>query len=355
MDALHFACCHCSARLRIRDRLYLGRQIPCPECRRPLMLTEVNGELRVTPFSDTALERVSPAQAAIGASGSRPEAPIAGAQSSGADVTKKAVRGFAGNSARIDREFLSKLITLWQREPLVAIVGVFVLCASVMVTAFLLRRDRPDEMAAVSKTASNSSSTSADVMTGNELKRPTADTASVPSKSPDIGKPETNVKSLPASGITIDADNSSPPVQNSEAVRQSAPTPLSFVESPLLPEFGSSGAIQIAESQPHAVAIELQAALDQPIELFDQPRGAQLHVVLTSVAEMAGAVVEYDSDELGPAMTKLSQPVALKLQKTTIRGILERLLEPAGLTFKVQGRAIRLISTVSPVTSTDKP
>src|SRR5579872_2934192 len=47
MDPFHFACPHCSSRLRVREKLYVGRQVDCPECGQSLLIIEQSGELAV--------------------------------------------------------------------------------------------------------------------------------------------------------------------------------------------------------------------------------------------------------------------------------------------------------------------
>lgn len=41
-------CPHCSTRLRVRDRIHVGRPLPCPECRQPLLVVETPDGLSVT-------------------------------------------------------------------------------------------------------------------------------------------------------------------------------------------------------------------------------------------------------------------------------------------------------------------
>ncbi|MBS0267271.1 MAG: hypothetical protein JSS02_35430, partial [Planctomycetes bacterium] len=52
MDPFRFPCPHCSAPLRVRDKLYVGRQVECPECGKFLTIGESRegtGTLRVEP------------------------------------------------------------------------------------------------------------------------------------------------------------------------------------------------------------------------------------------------------------------------------------------------------------------
>src|SRR5262245_31532862 len=47
MDPFHFSCPHCSSRLRVREKLYVGRQVDCPECGDTLLIVDLAGELGV--------------------------------------------------------------------------------------------------------------------------------------------------------------------------------------------------------------------------------------------------------------------------------------------------------------------
>jgi hypothetical protein len=105
---------------------------------------------------------------------------------------------------------------------------------------------------------------------------------------------------------------------------------------PLDPEIAS-------EPEPVQPKIDLAVSLKQPIAKFDQPKSKPLSDVLTSVAEMAGARITYDRDELGPAAARLGEPVALKLENTTVGEILSGLLHPAGLDYRVEGDHLKLV------------
>jgi hypothetical protein len=47
MDPFHFACPHCSSRLRVREKLLVGRHVECPECGDTLLIVDRAGELGV--------------------------------------------------------------------------------------------------------------------------------------------------------------------------------------------------------------------------------------------------------------------------------------------------------------------
>ena len=106
---------------------------------------------------------------------------------------------------------------------------------------------------------------------------------------------------------------------------------------PLEPQFAPEPA------PPAAKKIDLTVSLKQPIVRFDQPKSRPLSEVLTGVAEMAGAQIDFDRDELGPAAARLAEPVALKLDNTTVGDILTGLLRPAGLAYRVDGDHLKLV------------
>src|SRR5262245_47724912 len=67
MDPFHFACPHCSSRLRVREKLYVGREVVCPDCGNWLLIVEEGGELAARPLAGKgpALENsASPDQSA---------------------------------------------------------------------------------------------------------------------------------------------------------------------------------------------------------------------------------------------------------------------------------------------------
>jgi hypothetical protein len=108
-------------------------------------------------------------------------------------------------------------------------------------------------------------------------------------------------------------------------------------ERPIEPEFAPEPPAQPVRK------IDLAVSLKQPIAKFDQPRSKPLEEILVSVAEMAGARVTVDRDELGPAAARLAEPVALKLENTTVGDILIGLLHPAGLSYRIEGDRLRVV------------
>jgi hypothetical protein len=111
---------------------------------------------------------------------------------------------------------------------------------------------------------------------------------------------------------------------------------LNADERPLDPEFAPEPAAAPRK-------IDLAVSLRQPIARFDQPRSKPLEEILVSVAEMAGARITVDRDELGPAAARLGEPVALKLENTTVGEILGSLLHSAGLSYRIEDDQLRII------------
>jgi hypothetical protein len=114
-----------------------------------------------------------------------------------------------------------------------------------------------------------------------------------------------------------------------------APEP-DFDDRPLDPEFAPENFAPVPQ-------IDVAASLKQRIARFDQPRSKPLEDILVSVAEMAGARIAFDPAELGPAAARLAEPMALKLENTTVGDILTGLLRPAGLGFRIEGDHLRVV------------
>ncbi|MBL8850233.1 MAG: hypothetical protein JNG89_11140, partial [Planctomycetaceae bacterium] len=64
------ACPHCAARLRLKDKSFAGRTVPCPDCRQPLAIQlAADGELAaavatMSTAGTSTTRRLSPALAA---------------------------------------------------------------------------------------------------------------------------------------------------------------------------------------------------------------------------------------------------------------------------------------------------
>lgn len=104
-------------------------------------------------------------------------------------------------------------------------------------------------------------------------------------------------------------------------------------DQPLEPEFAP---------EPLRREIDLAKSLRQPILLYDLPRSRPLYEWLPGVADLIGAPIRFDNAELGAAVAGLKTPVRLRLENTTVGEILDGLLKPAGLTYRVETDHIQL-------------
>lgn len=104
-------------------------------------------------------------------------------------------------------------------------------------------------------------------------------------------------------------------------------------DQPLEPEF---------EPEPVRKRVDVAESLRQPILLYDLPRARPLQEWLPEVADMIGAPIRFDAAELGTAVAGLKTPVRVRLENTTVGDILQNLLKPAGLTYRVEIDHIQL-------------
>lgn len=103
-------------------------------------------------------------------------------------------------------------------------------------------------------------------------------------------------------------------------------------DPPLEPEFA-----------PEPRRYDLAAALRQPILHYEQLRPRPLSELLPGLSELVGAPIVVDPAEQVSTTDRLSQSVKVKLEKTTVSEILESLLKPAGLTYRVQNDHLELM------------
>jgi hypothetical protein len=159
------------------------------------------------------------------------------------------------------------------------------------------------------------------------LRRMAAKSDGLPLDDSDPGEPGDRPALL--AGEAVDAQNG----DHSELTYENQPLDPQFAEEPVTAE----------PPLPAVKTVDLAVSLKQPIVRFDQPKSRPLREVLNGVAEMAGARIDFDRDELGPAAARLAEPVALKLDNTTVGDILTGLLRPAGLAFRVEGDHLKLV------------
>ncbi len=309
MDPFHFACPHCSSPLRVREKLLVGRQVECPECGEPLVIVERAGQLAAEP---AAREVVTGRAVAAGLGHRREE------------------RWSEPASVEGHRHQ-----TFFRRPSWAIATGIAAILAAASIALLLFSRANDTDTTGdgaldreVQRAGDEHDPGSGEVQNAGSLDR-SGDDANL-AESRDRLPFVADDDMLPAdTERTGDADSSRVAASDDGAAG------FDDDDQPLDPEFAPEPAT--------SRKIDLALSLKQPIVRFDQPRSKPLEEVLASVAEMAGTRITFDRDELGPAAARLSEPMALRQDDTTVGEILTGLLRPAGLAWRIEGDHLRLV------------
>jgi hypothetical protein len=282
---MEFTCVHCSARLRVRNPAYSRRAFACPECRRALAVVS-----NPRGFSVVSAENAAPA------------APV---RPSGVAAWMKSWRGIA---AACGAACALALFALWlahwaDDRPI----------------------DRPNQEVAdrlVADGEGDASAPSGELPVAGDSADP------APTEVPQIPENAEMADEVIAAELPAAAELDEPVLLASEdSERLDAPLDPEFAEEPVMPER----------------VVDIRASLAQKIVAFDQPRDRPLSEVLRVMAEMVGAPIVSDRNQLGAAADKLDQPTGASLKNTTLGEILEQLLKPAGLAYTVEEKQIRIV------------
>lgn len=298
-------CPKCGITLRVKERTYLGRPIPCPECQTPLILTIVDDDqLRV-------------ALAELPASPVVASRPVVERSPSFAVVWNQRLRGWFGNVTVIS----------WGATLLVAamIIALVVrpkpsrhpIAASKSPDFAAAVTDEPDSQMAVVLEPENSEVTEPALSTTEEADRP--------ENQPE--QPSVSTPVNPGSTMADDAPIDAQLVPESPAANQKAPV------------------VTVAEPPP----IDFDAAFEQPLKQFRQIRAIPRKDLLDLVAELLGAPIRYDREMLGESGAALEQTLAFELTETTVGRVLDKTLEKSGLTYDRERDGLRLRRTDDPV------
>ncbi|MGE5190882.1 MAG: hypothetical protein ACM3U2_00155 [Deltaproteobacteria bacterium] len=342
MDPFHFACPHCSSRLRVREKLYVGRQVDCPECGDTLRIVERKGEL--------AVERAQRQPPAVPPAGVREPA---GQQGTASKETDGAIgqRGAAASqtagaasaatpaspSAPPQAQAFVRRIFADRRRAVLTLGAAAALIAVLLAVIFLPRSagttgasDDASRQVAADRASAPAASTAGDGQAAHDAPQP----------APAPEKPSDEHGALPSNDGEAPLDDSEPGAGGDSPLPlagDALPGEQGDDDRPIDPDFAPE------PPAPTVRKIDLAAALKQPITRFDQPRSKPLEEILVSVAEMAGARITVDRDELGQAAARLAEPRALKLENTTVGDILSGLLNPAGLAYRIEGERLHII------------
>ena len=296
----HCSCPDCGTTLRIRDRTFVGRQVPCPECHVSLVI-ELDRDETLTarkPPHDKATKPVAAAHVpAATNTNPRKPAPVNG--------LRKAIG--------------SPLVMAWA-------LG---LAVTVLVVVAMLRpavRFRSP---------------------GSSIRPPiAAENPVTPEKSPH----ELDVNQQPSPELPSPSDPPAAPMADATTpanVPQLIPTNL-----PPSPQPGTDQAVKPVEAiavKPPAPAplvptpmpkIDFDAVLKQRLLSIDQSKPVSRRELLEFMEEMIGSPIRYDATELGEK--NLDKQVTFKLENTTLVGVLKSILDPAGWEFVTEETQLRI-------------
>jgi DNA-directed RNA polymerase subunit RPC12/RpoP len=317
MDPFHFSCPHCSSRLRVREKLYVGRQVDCPECGDKLLIVDREGDLGVERVERRPADKKG----------------VAAKDSGATAVVAAASAGTSTPGLPVPPPGRLQWFLADRRRSLVALGAAA--AVSVALIAVIVHSGRSGATDVTDSPVADDSGDADDLAEG----RAAMAAKDVPGDKSKRSRPDDHdplVADESRADNPIDTENG-----DASGIMELAGAGdddlLDADQRPIDPEFAPEPPLEPVRK------IDLAVSLKQPIARFDQPRTKPLEEVLVSVAEMAGARIAFERDELGPAAARLSEPMALRLENTTVGGILEGLLHPAGLSFRIEGDHLRLV------------
>lgn len=297
MQVSRFPCPQCTVGLRIRDRSFIGKEIHCPECGSRLEIV-ADGAKKLTArliVTDTA----------------SPQSPKTKPHRKKPSFRRKPAAASAPT-----RSFLA-VVAGALKSPVV-ICWIVAGIAAVTLAAVAINREANREN---------------DTVTATEVK----------SMEPAIleGQPEAIKRApLPAQPVVARKPNFIPPVINEDVN-----PPIIVGRSPV--EARRPLPIPAVPPIPPKPKVDVAAALAQPILLFEHSKGTPLKTLLGELEEMAGVPLAIDPTvETGPT-SPLNQSVVIRVEKTTVGGVLIAALAQTGLTFAAEKERIRIVSATA--------
>ena len=297
----HCSCPDCGTTLRIRDRTFVGRTVPCPECRASLVI-ELDRD-------ETLTARKPPRDKA--------------AKSATATArTPAAVK--AGPPVPTWADGLRRVIG----SPL-ALAWALALAVTALVVVAMLRpavRFRSPGSPVPPQAA-------ADKPVTPEHAPPELDAS--PHPSPKLPSPN-DPPAAPMVDATTPANVSEPLPTNPPPAQQPGAEPAvkPFVADAVKPPLPSP---PVPSPVPK---IDFDIALKQRLLSFDQSKPASRRDLIELLEEMLGAPIRYDAAELGEK--NLDKLVMFKTENTTLGGVLKSILDPAGWEFVTEETRLRI-------------
>ncbi|MEX0716851.1 MAG: hypothetical protein WD066_09700 [Planctomycetaceae bacterium] len=351
-----FACPHCSAPLRIRDRSLFERPIDCPDCGVPFRV-EPDGRngIRIVPEEADGTAAPNGATAANDAIHSTIHTKTGRPRNRQRQRADRSVT----TARRPSRSFLPAAGALLRlRQAVLTPVGISWLAAGTagLGLLFAIRpwsRDEPPASgippaaqvtaAAVESPPSKASTDGPAVAGETELLFESglpANAARLPDAPPGSAEPPREI-----------AD---PPPIVPPAPLPAAPEPPAIVanDPPAEPR-PPAVADELEPIAPHEPpqTIDVVQALSQPIRKFDQSRAVPVRDLLKLVEEMTAVPIRFDRGDPRPEKATLDRPISLVLERTTAGGILDAVVAQAGLAYDIHADGIDVRSASPPVGS----
>ena len=318
----HCSCPDCGTTLRIRDRSFVGRTVPCPECHTALVIA-------LDPDQHVVARKPVVDKVAI-----TKTATLTKASSSGISVVSNADLATT-NSPRAPSRWSESLRRV-SNSPLVMAWALAIAMTALVFVAMTrpsVRFRPPSQIPPGQSSPPESINDQPLVPEESRPKQPNpegdpngnapVETPSPSELSPSIAADATRPANAPE--LTFS------PIFETTENGDSGHKPLVVVPS--------SNRVQPVAAPPPK--IDFDAALQQRLNLFEQPVPASRRALIESIEEMLGAPIRYRGEDLGEQ--NLDKLVTVrKLENTTLRVILKAVLDPAGWEFVTNDTELRI-------------
>ncbi len=288
-------CPKCGVPLRVKDRSYLGRPVPCPDCRSRLILTVADNEQLQVTLVDM------PADAASNSS------------------TEPTTSASTGHSAFTSAGTRVRVIS-WGAALLVAgLVAVLVW--------------RP--WTASKPVVAQAEQDAALVEEGDSLPVPANsvdDEGAMGDEMPSISFESNRQDTDPQEVVSEQPDAADPTAVNSPEPLDALP----LAEPSAMPEKPVPAVV--VEPPP----FDFDKAFAQPLQRFRQSESVSRSELLELLSELVGAPIRYEDEQLGARVAGLKQKISLDLSDTTVGQVLDKVLEETGIVYERERDGLRL-------------